>query len=121
MGRGSSGLGASGGGGSRSRTSAKMPELTGSEKQVKWAESIRSDALTNLNNLVKQASSEFDITTPRGNRVSKEAVKDVKDFITKGFQSVTDASKIIDSRRDFSYSNIKNAMFTADWQRKRKK
>lgn len=122
-GRGSS----SGGGGGGSALSAKMPSLSGSPKQISWAESIRHDALANVDLLVERArdtsaSTLNGIALPgNGGYVRPAAAQKVKEYIVNGFQNITSASRIIDYRRDFSFDNIKRSMITAQIEINKKK
>lgn len=118
-GRGSSGGGGGGGGGKA--VNAKMPELSGSAKQVAWAESIRHDALSNVDSLVSSATGEFGISFPGGGRVSAQAANAVRDYVVQGFQHVSSASTIINNRADFSYRSMERAMITAESQKRRGK
>lgn len=103
-----------------SALSAKMPQLTGSQKQVSWADTIRHDALANADNLVKAARSEFGLGMPGGGRVSVESAEAVRRDIVNVFQQVSSASAIIDRRFAFSFRTIKEAMFAAEMQRRKK-
>lgn len=107
-GRGSSGGG--GGGSSGSALSAKMPALSGSAKQVSWAESIRHDALANMDSLVKSAKSEFGIGLPQGGRVSAKAANLARKDLVSTLQKVTSASQIIDARRGLTSDSMRRRM-----------
>jgi hypothetical protein len=98
-GRGSAGGGGGGGG-------AKMPSLTGSEKQVAWAETIRSNAIQNAANIVKDASREFGTTDPNGTPITVKAAKVVQSEVTDTLKGITQASTIINNRNSFSYDHI---------------
>lgn len=118
-GRGSSGGGKGGGGGKA--VDAKMPELTGSAKQVSWAEDIRHNALANADSLVSQASDEYGLDFPGGGRVSSASAKQVRSDIVNVFQQVSSASAIIDKRGAFSMNQIRDAMYAAEASNRRKK
>lgn len=113
------GRGSSGGGGKA--VNAKMPELTGSAKQVSWAEEIRHNALANADSLVSQASGEFGLSFPGGGYVSATTAKQVRTDIVNVFQQVSSASAIIDRRGAFSANKIRDAMFSAEANNRRKK
>lgn len=116
------GRGSSGGGGGGKAVNAKMPELTGSAKQVSWAESIRSDALANIDRLVERTSSTLNgISFPGGGYVSTQAANAVKSYVVGGFQKLSSASKIIDNRGDFAYRSLERAMINAESQKRRGK
>lgn len=117
-GRGGSSGGKGGGGGGKA-VNAKMPELSGSARQVSWAEQIRHDALANVDSLVSSVNDEFGMSFPGGGRVSSQAANQVKDYIVQGFQNLTSASRIIDNRAQFSFDSLRRAMVTAESQRRR--
>lgn len=113
---GSVGGSSGGGGGGGKAVNAKMPQLTGSAKQVAWAESIRHDALEaidsqdrHIDRMVQQVKG---FKTPPKNGVLAEAeslagftrsdVQFVKKDLISALQSVTSASQIIDNRRELS-------------------
>lgn len=104
------GRGSSGGG---YALSAKMPTLSGSAKQVPWAESIRREALSNVDSLVKTAKSEFGLSLPQGGSVSKKTADFVKKDVVSAFQKITSASKIIDARNNFGYESMRRRMISA--------
>lgn len=123
MGGRGSGSGGGGGGGGKA-VNAKMPELSGSAKQVAWAEDIRSSALKNIDSLVSSVADKsglHGISFPGGGHVSIEAANAVKSFVVEGFQRVTSASAIINGRADFSYESIRRTMITAESQKRRGK
>ena len=103
-GRGSSGKRSGGG------ESGKLPELTGSAKQVSWAESIRHDALANMEHLVKAAKGEFGIELPQGGRVSAKAADWARKDLVSNLQKVTSASQIIDARRGLTFDAMRRMM-----------
>lgn len=103
-GRGSSGGGGGGGGGS-----GKLPELTGSAKQVAWAESIRQGAFSAVDNLDKNYKS-MQSRAPKSDKTfavdtlgyTPKDVAVVRSEVRDAFSSVTSASRIIDTRSEFS-------------------
>ena len=106
---GSSGM-ASGGG---RAIDAKMPELQGSEKQVKWAVEIRSSALQNADYLVKNEKRWRDLGLTEA--LSNDAVEFVKRDLVNSLESVTKASSIIDARRGLTYDALKRRAKEYDW------
>lgn len=116
-GRGGSG----GGGGSGSAVSAKMPALSGSEKQVSWANDIRSSALltadANVRNAEKNRSLgiSVDYLNP-----SVESTKEVRSAVVKAFQGQTSAKSIIESRSNFSQRSLVNMAAEIDRQKGRR-
>lgn len=98
-GRGSSG---SSGGGSGSASSAKMPALTGSEKQIAWANEIRAGFLNAADANVRNAQRDRSLGTAvkgyEGTAISVEAAKQVRKDAVKMMQGVTSAKQIIENR-----------------------
>lgn len=112
-GRGSSSGGGGGGGGSA--VSASMPTLTGSEKQVAWAENIRSDALSTADRIVDVSDGTFNngkgiiakqIPGQPTTYVSKAAAQTVRAEVVDTFRGVNSASTIIDNRARLSPNKI---------------
>lgn len=103
-GRGSSGGGQGGKHGENWAASAKMPELKGSEKQIKWANDIRDTALRNADLVVKNAKNLSASTS--FNIPSVEAAEFARNVSVKELQSVNSASKIIDKRTKLSYDGL---------------
>ena len=112
-GRGSS---SGGGGGGGSAASAKMPKLSGSPKQIAWADEIRSSALANTDLLVKRAGegpnglNAITANMVTGEKVSKKSAETVRAEVVDTFQATTSASAIINARNQFTYSAIENLM-----------
>lgn len=98
-GRGSASLSSSG------EYSVKMPELSGSPKQIEWANDIRHSVQHNVNELVKQASSEYGIESGVS-KVTVEAAKVVRAELLDQLSAVTDAKRIIDRRNRLSWNSI---------------
>ena len=107
---GRAGGGASGGMGSRSRAGS-WPTLTGSEKQVSWANDIRSGAQKALDYLKQNIS-----VVP-----NTEAAKTVFSKWESKMKSMTSASQWIDARYDApgklagnnsNYSTLHNVQYT---------
>lgn len=101
-GRGSSG-GASGG----AAANQKMPELTGSAKQIKWAKDIRSSLLGAADLLVRNAQRNRELgISPSFNSPSVTAARVVRSDVIKTFKNVTDASVIINKLRGQNYDAL---------------
>lgn len=113
-GRGSNSGGGGGGGGSA--MSASMPTLSGSEKQVAWAEDIRSGALKSVDTLVANAKEgpnglhAITANYTTGEKVSVAAAKTVRAEVVETLQNVTSAKMLIDNRSRFSFNAIENMM-----------
>lgn len=123
-GRGSSG-GTSGGGGGGRAVDAKMPELTGSAKQVSWAESIRHDALSAVDGLTNNYKRIQSQAKQGDNTLAEDTlgynlkdVASIRSQVVSNFQNITSASKIIDLRRNFTSKNFEEL---ARSENKRKK
>lgn len=71
---------------------ASLPALQGSDKQIKWAEDIRSKAVAEINGSIKILSQREAIAA------YEEAGRQVK----KVFDNITDAAQIIDKRDKLS-------------------
>lgn len=119
-GRGSGGgRGSRGGGGSAA--SAKMPTLSGSSKQVSWANDIRSNALSSLDANVRNAEKNRSLgIAPDGLHPSVESAKEIRSAIVKAFQSQTSAKSFIDSRGNFTQKAFNNAAIDLDVMKKRR-
>ena len=104
-GRGSSGGGTGGGHGPNYAANAKMPGLTGSEKQKKWASDIRDTALKSADLVVKN-SKKLGTSLSSRNLPSVEGAEFARNVAVKELQSVSSASKIIDKRTKLSYDGI---------------
>ena len=74
-----------------------LPDLHGSEKQIKWAEDIRRKAVAEINGSIKILSQ------PEAIAAYEEAGRQVK----KVFDNITDAGRIIDIREKLSAESIK--------------
>ena len=111
-GRGSS---SKGGGGGGSAQNAPMPELTGSEKQIAWAENIRQNALVTADNIVDVSDGTFNdgkgimarqVPGEPTTYVTKQAARTVRADVVDTFQGITSASTIIDNRAKLSPNKI---------------
>lgn len=106
---GSSGFG-NGGSGKRSSSlldSSKMPELTGTEKQVKYANDIRTQAIEAINIAINHYEEKL-----RSNpkiQIFQDNVKaahEIRKTMETVFNQLSSASKIIDGRNIFSKRRI---------------
>jgi hypothetical protein len=90
------------------RESIKFPELQGSEKQVKWANQIRQDAMDVIAYQIKWHKE----TIPQRPydkdylEASLESYQEIEKAISDTFYKEKDAGKIIDNRRKFSPERI---------------
>lgn len=85
----------------------KMPELTGSAKQIKWAQDIRSSLLGAADLLVRNAQRNRELgISPSFNSPSVTAAGVVRSDVIKTFKNVTDASVIINKLRGQNYDAL---------------
>lgn len=114
------GRGGSGGGG-ESAVSAKMPALTGSEKQVSWATDIRESALlaadANVRNAQRHKRNGGD---PDEYNPSVESAKEVRSAMIKSFQGQTSAKAFIDNRVNFTQRQLVQRAVAIDYQKGRR-
>lgn len=119
-GRGSGGGGGSRGG-ARSASSAKMPTLSGSSKQVSWANDIRSNALESLDANVRNAEKNRSLgIKPDGLHPSVESAKEVRSAVVRSFQGQTSAKSFIDSRGNLTQRAFNEAAIALDVRMKRR-
>lgn len=104
MAKGSSGFDSGGNG----KGAKPLPELTGSEKQVKWANEIRDNALYSVNSVLERYESNIKNGMKRTDDVNEQikAYEEIKKAITDTFMSVNEAKVIIDKRETFHPSRI---------------
>lgn len=92
----------------------KMPELTGTEKQIAWANDIREDFLANADGLVANAerweargdkySVRYGITEQYTTSAELEGIRERLYIMIAG---VSSAAKIIDCRDRLTYEAVK--------------
>lgn len=100
-------MGGRGAGDATGGANLKLPKLSGSEKQVSWAENIRRTALTNAGLIVEDASKSTGLFGGgAGVRISVKSAKVAQNEIVEVFKNVTSASRIIDNRASLSYDSI---------------
>lgn len=116
------GRGSSGGvgriGGNKSAIGAKMPELKGSEKQIKWASEIREQVLKNADLVVKNAEKRGGYTDAYSPSV--QGAKFARNSIIEQVQKVESASAFISNRSRMTYDFVNKIALEFD-RRKRKK
>lgn len=116
MGTGSSGSrgGGGGGGGGANYTAAqeaKMPSLSGSEKQVSWATDIRNRVLAAADHLVEDAArgekGEFwRMSKSSSDAVSLQSAEKARADIVNTLQNVKSARQIIDNRQSLTRDKV---------------
>ena len=104
---------------------SRMPELVGSEKQIKWAQQIREDAIGTVNKNIELAEERMEKVSGSSKKVFLETIdayKEVGRQLSEELQKITSASVMIDRRNTFSGSRI-NQLATKyqEFQRKKKK
>lgn len=118
------GRGSSSGGGGGGKGSVKMPELSGSEKQVAWAESIRGNAIKAADDYVsyreKMATylpaSSYGKSSPKlrdalyDSEATPQSTREAATQFKETLSTVTSASKIIDRRSFLSQSSVTDAI-----------
>lgn len=101
---------------------SRMPALTGSEKQVKWAEDIRRNALINADNAVRNTleimrlnrGSEYDTPGLSESAFSQALTQARKEFVDALSQQ-TSAKQWIDNRTNFGTNGVQNAIVNRAW------
>ena len=76
-----------------------FPPLVGSEKQVKWANDIRKEAIINVNVMIKSRKEPEDVA----------AYEEMGRSLKKVFDVLTDAGQIINKRYSVAPSALKEA------------
>ena len=118
-GRGSSGGG--GGIGGVSAVNEKMPALTGSEKQVKWADDIRYSMLLAADAVVRNAQRNKSLgIKPSMYYPSLEGAIFARKDVVSTLKTVTNASKIIDARKSLTQHYIEKIGIEYDKKKREK-
>lgn len=92
--------------------------MKGSEKQVKWAMEIMAGALDTINNMKALRKRYDDLDGRRNSNLYKltwEAIEAVEAEYKAAFESVEDASMVIDARHQLTSEAI--ARHAEDWMR----
>lgn len=86
---------------------SSMPKLSGSEKQVSWANQIRENAINTVNKNIERALNEEKRSGVNGLFRNKiKAFEEIGRQLEGGFKGKTSASWIIENRGQFSSSRI---------------
>lgn len=86
---------------------SSMPKLSGSEKQVSWANQIRESAINTVNKNIERALNEEKRSGLNGLFRNKiKAFEEIGRQLEGGFKGKTSASWIIENRGQFSSSRI---------------
>lgn len=86
---------------------SSMPKLSGSEKQVSWANQIRESAINTVNKNIERALNEEKRSGVNGLFRNKiKAFEEIGRQLEGGFKGKTSASWIIENRGQFSSSRI---------------
>ena len=118
------GRGGSGGvrSGKNFAVNAKMPQLVGSEKQVRWAESIRESMLLAADVVVRNAERTRANGVPLGtSNPSVEGARYARKDVVQTLQNVTEASQIIDARKKLTQNYIEKIALEDDRIKNRRK
>lgn len=86
-----------------------MPSLSGSARQVSWAEDIRNEALLSVDTIVRNAERGRQIgisTGPTGRNISVEAAKTVRAEVRETLASTTSASTLINNRDRLTFNQL---------------
>jgi len=95
------------GGGSRGGW-GNLPELTGSDKQVSWANDIRQRAMDTIDFNIKSLQEHYNRTNFAQSMVGRDLYKDMKKELSGILQKTSSASEIINMRDKLSPQRIKN-------------
>lgn len=76
-----------------------MPQLTGSERQVAWANDIRAEVLKNADNIVKGAQSDIGLTSSSGKEISPDGAKAMREQIYNMLSKATEAKQVINFKQ----------------------
>lgn len=119
---GKSGIRGGGSTGESLAINAKMPQLTGSDKQIKWANDIRESALKNADHLVKNAEASKNLgMQPDSVTPSVEGSKFARRELVERLQKVTSAPQIINARNGITYESIKEVALYDDKRNNRRR
>lgn len=116
-GRGSSGV--TGSRGSKNAVDQKMPDLTGSEKQVRWANEIRQNMLSYADANVRNAKQNEKINLRASYIATVDATEWVRNYLVNELKTITSASKIIDKRDKITQSYLEK--LAIEYERRKKK
>lgn len=93
--------------GSNSSSAKKLPELNGSEKQIKWANDIRESVINTIDaniktnkDILRKNKNDFDA------QITKDLYEGAREAYLLKFKSVKNAKEIIDGR-NFMYNPYK--------------
>lgn len=85
---------------------SSMPKLSGSEKQVKWAEQIRNNAINSVNSNIKLANERYEKYKTDSYLDTANAYKQIANQLDSTLNNITSASILIDKRNTFSPNRI---------------
>lgn len=100
-----------------------MPKLTGSEKQIKWAEQIRDDAIGTVNGNIRTYEERIR-KYPESKTIFESRIKAYEEVgrqLNEVLQKITSASQIIDKREYLSGSYINQAADKIEEMQKKKR
>lgn len=83
--------------------------MKGTEKQIKWAEDIKAQAIAAAGCIVRNAEKAEANNIPRdAYYISVEVAKDIEQMVIAGFDQMDSAAAIIDIRDRFTQSALEN-------------
>ena len=103
-------------------STAYMPDLQGTPRQVEWAQTIRESALKSLDLAVNRSEDKiFGLNSIGGMKVEPASMKQARVDFVRTLQRMTSAGRIIDNRSAFEFNSMVSAALRFQTQQKRKK
>lgn len=83
--------------------------MRGTEKQIKWAEDIKEQAIMAAGCIVRNAERDAELDYKHPTRyISVDVAKDLEQMVVAGFAQMDNAADIIDIRDRFAQSALEN-------------
>lgn len=86
----------------------KLPELTGSDKQVSWANDIRQRAMDSIDFNIRSSREHYNRTNFTSSMIARDLYGDMKNELSGILQKTSRASEIINMRDKLSPQRIHN-------------
>ena len=94
--------------------------MKGSDKQIKWAEDIKAQAISAAGCIVRNAERSDELGIPKDTfYISVEVAKEIEQMVIAGFEQMDSAAAIIDIRDRFTQTALEN-MARAETRRRAK-
>lgn len=94
--------------------------MKGSDKQIKWAEDIKAQAVAAAGCIVRNAERTKELGIPKDAfYISVEVAKEIEQMVIAGFEQMDSAAAIIDIRDRFTQAALEN-MARAETRRRAK-